>query len=122
MNMCTQYGIDNHDAFDVCYFRLVLTRTLFCASEILQGCTLHVRRLCETASGSLTGLGEGQEAILLVTLDRKMCHTLDQFMDSQKQQIDVSLQKLQALRAKVVDLVWEACAVSTKLLLYPCVL
>ena len=35
--------------------KMVLFKTLFTANEVLQGCTLHIRSLCEAASSSRTG-------------------------------------------------------------------
>ena len=48
-----------------------LTKTLFAANEILQGCLLHVRSLCEAASGSLTG----KECEIVVKFDMILCRT-----------------------------------------------
>lgn len=90
--------------------RAVLYKTLFMANEILQGCLVHVRKLCEAASGSLTGLGEGEHAISLVSLDKSRTLTLEEFMSMQEQQGDKALKQLNALRDKIINLVWESCA------------
>ena len=74
---------------------------------------LHVRRLCEAASGSLTGVGEGEDAISLVRLDKSATLTLSEFLENQRTQAETALQQLKALRGKIVELVWEACAVSS---------
>ena len=87
-------------------------KSLFMANEILQGCLVHVRKLCESASGSLTGLGEGEHAISLVSLDKSQTLTLEDFMSIQAQQGDKALKQLNALRDKIINLVWESCAVS----------
>lgn len=101
------------DCIYVCtYFRAILYKSLFMANEILQGCLVHVRKLCESASGSLTGLGEGEHAISLVSLDKSQTLTLEDFMSIQAQQGDKALKQLNALRDKIINLVWESCAVS----------
>lgn len=99
------------------FLRAVLYKTLFMANEILQGCLVHVRKLCEAASGSLTGLGEGEHAISLVSLDKSRTLTLEKFMSMQEQQGDKALKQLNALRDKIINLVWESCAVSFVVLL-----
>ena len=71
-----------------------------------------MRKLCESASGSLTGLGEGEHAISLVSLDKSQTLTLEDFMSIQAQQGDKALKQLNALREKIINLVWESCAVS----------
>lgn len=93
--------------------KFVLHKILFCANEILQGCLLHVRSLCERASGSLTGYGVGENAIVLLDLKRKDCITLGEFISHQRVQGDIALKQLKAIENSVTDLVFEACAVST---------
>ena len=95
----------------------VLYKTLFLANEVLQGCLLHVRGLCESAAGSLTGEGVGSGAVSLVTLDTQTTFTLSDFLQAQQTQNEVALTQLKALRAHAVELVWEACAVSFHILL-----
>ena len=73
---------------------------------------MHVRKLCEYASGSLSGLGEGESAITLIRLDKQKTLTLVEFMDEQKDQGAVALKQLNSLRENIIDLVWESCAVS----------
>ncbi|XP_019625905.1 PREDICTED: LOW QUALITY PROTEIN: dynein heavy chain 6, axonemal-like [Branchiostoma belcheri] len=90
--------------------RTVLQNTLFCANDLLQRCLLHIRDLCEAASSSRTGLGESGSAILLVHLDRTQTLTLQDFCKVQQDQCNLSLQQLNTLRRKVVQLVWDACA------------
>ena len=92
--------------------RVVLHRTLFKSNEVLMGCLLHVRALCEAASSSANGLGEGEAAISLVKVDHTVTLTLAQFLDSQKQQGETALKQLNALRDSVVEIVWRACVVS----------
>ena len=89
-------------------------KQLFVANEILQGCLLHVRGLCETASSSATGYGTGDSAITLVNLDKTTTLTLKEFIDQQILAKKKALKKLAALRKKVVDIVWESCAVREK--------
>eukprot|EP00058_Branchiostoma_floridae_P021106 XP_002606596.1 hypothetical protein BRAFLDRAFT_72653 [Branchiostoma floridae] len=80
------------------------------ASYVTLRCLLHIRDLCEAASSSRTGLGESGSAILLVRLDRSQTLTLADFCRVQQDQCDRSLQQLNTLRRKVVQLVWDACA------------
>ena len=87
--------------------------TLFAANEVLQGCLLHVRDLCEAASGSLSGEGISGAAISLVKLDKGVTLTLDEFVTAQEMQAEYALGQLTALRDKVVDIVWESCTVSS---------
>lgn len=89
-----------------------MSRTLFCANEVLQGALVHVRSLCEAASGSLTGVGEGAAAISLVRLDKTFTPTLDQFVATQQEQGLAALAMLAALHDTVVDIVGQACGVS----------
>ena len=74
-----------------------------------------MRSLCEAASGSLTGLGEGEAAITLVKLNKLQTTTLEEFISMQEEQGSYALNQLKALRDKVIDLVWESCAVSVSL-------
>ena len=85
------------------------------ADEILQGCLLHVRSLCEAASSTHDGFGEGDSAIQLVKLDKTVTLTLEEFMERQRAQCDYGLEQLQSLRNKVVEIVWESCAVSCQI-------
>ncbi|KAK3092231.1 hypothetical protein FSP39_000084 [Pinctada imbricata] len=87
-----------------------LCKTLFVANEILQGCLVHVRKLCEYASGSLSGLGEGQSAVSLLRLDKHRTLTLTEFIEVQADQGKVALKQLNDLRQSIIDLVWESCA------------
>jgi len=87
-------------------------KTLFVANEVLQGCLIHVRGLCEYASSSRDGIGEGDSAIILVSLDRSKTLTLEDFKNVQFQQGKIALQQLNTFRKKIIDIVWESCAVS----------
>ncbi|XP_064622088.1 dynein axonemal heavy chain 6-like isoform X2 [Lineus longissimus] len=87
----------------------ILTKRLFTANEILQGCILHVRGMCEAASGSLDGFGTGHAAIILVNVDKSIMQTLPEFMEVQRKQGEHALEQLNALRKNVVDVVWESC-------------
>lgn len=97
--------------YNISLFRGLLCKRLFLANEVLQGCLLHVRGLCEAASCSTDGLGVGHSAISLVNLDRSQTLTLKQFMEAQKIHGDAALKKINALRDKIVSIVWESCAV-----------
>ncbi|KAJ8308269.1 hypothetical protein KUTeg_013143 [Tegillarca granosa] len=75
-----------------------------------KGCLIHVRGLCEAASGSLTGVGQGDSAISLIKLDRTQTFTLTEFKDIQQKQGAFALEQLNMLRNKIIDIVWESCA------------
>lgn len=94
------------------FFRNKLYKTLFVANEVLQGCLIHVRSLCEAASGSLTGTGKGDSAVSLIKLDKSLTLTLEEFKDVQQGQNDAAWKQLNALRDKIIDIAWESCAVS----------
>lgn len=98
--------------YDIFHFSTVIYKTLFVANEVLQGCLIHVRGLCEAASGSLTGVGQGDSAICLIKLDRTQTFTLTEFKEIQQKQGGLALEQLNVLRSKIIDIVWESCAVS----------
>ena len=95
------------------YFRLTLGKQLFIGNEVLQGCLIHVRSLCEAASGSLTGQGHGESAVSLIKLDKSVTLTLEKFKEVQRQQNEYALKQLNALRDKIIEIAWESCAVSS---------
>lgn len=82
------------------------------ANEVLQGCLIHVRSLCEAASGSLTGVGKGDSAVSLIKLDKSLTLTLEEFKVVQEEQTEIAWKQLSALRDKMIDIAWESCAVS----------
>ncbi|XP_077989551.1 dynein axonemal heavy chain 6-like [Glandiceps talaboti] len=90
--------------------KTLMTKQLFAANEILQRSLLYIRGMCETASSSLTGVGTGEKAISLISLDKHTTLILDEFCDIQAQQCDTALTQLNKLRNKVVKLTWESCA------------
>ncbi|OWF46435.1 Dynein heavy chain 6, axonemal [Mizuhopecten yessoensis] len=90
--------------------KVVLYKSLFVANEVLQGCLIHVRSLCEAACGSNRGIGEGESAVSLISMDRSTILTLQEFRDIQEKQGKLALVKLNALRRKIIDIVWESCA------------
>ena len=57
------------------------------------------------------GVGEGMAAISLVKLDKNITVTLDEFLTLQQEQSEYALMQLNCVREKVVELVWESCAV-----------
>lgn len=81
------------------------------ANEVLQGCLIHIRSVCEAASGSLTGVGKGDSAISLIKLDKSLTLTLDGFKEVQLAQNDGAWKQLSTLRDKIIDIAWESCAV-----------
>ena len=93
-------------------FRVTLGKRLFIGNEVLQGCLIHVRSLCEAASGSLTGEGLGENAVSLIRLDKTVTLTLQEFKNVQRKQNEYALKQLNALRDKIIEIAWESCAVS----------
>lgn len=70
---------------------------------------LHVRDLCERASGSKTGLGEGRHAILMVKIDPNSTHSLGDFSRIQYEQIDHAFNKLKLIQQEVINLAYVSC-------------
>lgn len=87
-------------------------KQLFVANEVLQGCLIHVRSLLEAASSSRDGLGDADSGICLVVLDKTATLTLEEFKLIQANQAQNAVDQLQTLRNKIIDIVWESCAVS----------
>lgn len=81
-------------------------RTLFSANEVFQKTLLHVRNLCERASDSKTGLGEGENAILMVKLDPNLTYSLEDFSRIQHEQIDKAYNKLNLIQQEVINLAY----------------
>ena len=92
--------------------RVVLHRILFNSNEVLLGCLLHIRSLCETASSSTDGLGRGDAAVSLIRVDCSVTWTLTEFLDAQRLQRETALKQLTTLWDTVIDIVWQACVVS----------
>ncbi|CAL1542609.1 unnamed protein product, partial [Lymnaea stagnalis] len=86
-----------------------LYRSLFIANEVLQGCLIHVRSLCESAR-NITKDGTTSSLISFVDLDSSLTLTLHEFEARQKSRCDKGLQQLSALREKIIEIVWESCA------------
>ncbi|XP_074663059.1 dynein axonemal heavy chain 6-like [Tubulanus polymorphus] len=89
---------------------VVMKKQLFCANEILQGCLMHIRALCESACGSLRGEGTADSAVSLFTLNKDVTLTLTEFISLESAQCEKSLQQLRNLQNVIVSLVWETCA------------
>ena len=83
-----------------------LIRNLFTANEVFQRVLLHIRNLCERASGSKTGLGEDLHGITMVKFDASVTHTLQDFTRIQYEQIDLALEKLRAIKKEVIELAY----------------
>ncbi|PFX28824.1 Dynein heavy chain 1, axonemal [Stylophora pistillata] len=92
-----------------CSSRSEVVSSLFSATEASQQAILLVRALCEKASSSITGLGEGEEGICLLHVDPQKTFTLKEFVDAQTKQAQEAKEKLTALRVKVLEIVKEAC-------------
>ncbi|XP_067943512.1 dynein axonemal heavy chain 6-like [Watersipora subatra] len=94
----------------------LLTKRLFLANEVLQGCLLHVQSICEAASSSLTGYGTKDSGILLVDVDKNRTYTLSDFASIQSSASKKGSEALLALRKQIVLIVWESCAVLARLI------
>jgi len=101
-----------------CY-RNKLYKSLFVANEVLQGCLIHVRSICEAASGSLTGTGKGDSAVSLLKLDKSLTLTLENFKHVQEEQTDFAWKQLSTIRDKIIDIAWESCAVGSSFTIQP---
>ena len=89
-----------------------LTRALFPANQVLQGCLLHVRSLCEAASGGVDGNYHSTAQIVLVQLDNTQTMQLHDFVAVQQACCEAGLQRLMALRQTIVQIVWDTVSVS----------
>ena len=79
--------------------------------DIFQKAILQVRRLCEDASSSLTGIGQGDQAIALLSVQPDLTHTLEEFCHSQQVQTEEANKKILKLRKTVLGIVKNACEV-----------
>ena len=95
------------------FFRSEVDTYLFSATKASQQAILHVRALCEKACSSITGVGEGDDGICLLHTDHQTTFTLKEFVDAQTRQAQGAMEKLAALRVKVLEIVKEACEVGT---------
>ena len=80
--------------------RIDLSKKLFYANEILQGCILQLRQLIEQ-----------NENISLLRIDPGVTYSLDEFVESQLLQIDSSHHQLRYFHDAVVDIVVKTCMV-----------
>ena len=71
--------------------------------------------LCEKASSSITGVGEGDDGIVLLYSDQQKTFTLKEFEELQSKQAHEAKEKLAVLRVKVLEIVKEACEVGDPL-------
>lgn len=76
---------------------------------MFQKTLLHIRNLCERASGSKTGLGMGEHAILMVKIEPNSTHSLEDFSRIQHEQIDQAYNKLKLIQQEVINLVYVSC-------------
>ena len=61
-------------------------------------------------------IGIGDAAINLLSLDKSITYTLNDFMDIQIKQAEQAFEKITLLRNRVIELVWESCAVSISMI------
>jgi hypothetical protein len=73
---------------------------------------MHVRLLCERASGSRFGVGDGSSSIIMIKHNDKVTLTLEEFCRKQVNQINHSLDQLNSFKETVMDLVYDSCIVS----------
>merc|ERR1712058_215360 len=86
-----------------------LHKSLFIANEVLQGCLIHVRSLCESAR-SVFKDGDTSNLISLIDLDPVATLTLAEFEGRQRSRCDRALEQLNKLSESIIDIVWESCA------------
>lgn len=67
--------------------------------------------LCEKACSSKTGVGEGDDGIVLLYSNHQKTFTLKEFEEMQSKQTHEAKEKLAVLRVKVLTFVKEACEV-----------
>lgn len=71
-----------------------------------------MRKLCERASSSRDGIGEGIDAITMINYDSEQTLTLSDFESMQYLQIEIALDKLRRLKEEIMDLTYISCVVS----------
>nr|KAI8735296.1 dynein heavy chain 6; axonemal-like [Biomphalaria glabrata] len=86
-----------------------LCKSLFIANEVLQGCLIHVRSICESTKDVLKD-GSSSSLISLIELDPGATLNLEEFELRQKNRCDRALLQLNRLREQIIEIVWEACA------------
>ena len=86
-------------------------KNLFTTNEVLLGCLLHIRGMCESATLGVDFNGVRRSGISLIAVDRTMTLTLAQFEENQRRQRRLAESQLKALSEKVICLVWESCSV-----------
>ena len=91
--------------------RVIITRRLFASNEVFQRVLLHVRALCERASGSLTGDGVQQYAITMLRYNATDTLNLSDFQAAQNAQIAHALSQLHCLKEEVMNLTYMSCIV-----------
>ena len=89
----------------------MLRRRLFSANEVLQSVLLHVRMLCERASGSKDGAGIDEHEIIMIKYDPNGTLNLDEFKRSQDIQIDIAYNKLKGVKEEIMNLAYVSCIV-----------
>uniref|UniRef100_A0A8C7BDD1 Dynein axonemal heavy chain 14 n=1 Tax=Neovison vison TaxID=452646 RepID=A0A8C7BDD1_NEOVI len=84
--------------------RSFLTRHLFWADELFQGCLLYIKGLCEDAVDTKKGNNheDHPSAICLIKLDRSRTYSLDAFCKEQLQQATLALKQLEDIRHKAL--------------------
>ncbi|XP_059270029.1 dynein axonemal heavy chain 14 [Mustela nigripes] len=84
--------------------RSFLTRHLFWADELFQGCLLYIKGLCEDAVDTKKGNDheDHPSAICLIKLDRSRTYSLDAFCKEQLQQATLALKQLEDIRHKAL--------------------
>jgi hypothetical protein len=90
-----------------------LQRRLFSANEVFQSVLLHVKMLTERASGSVDGIGIGDEAIIMIKYDTNMIYAMEDFKILQYNQIDLAVEKLKLLKEEIIKITYISCIVRT---------
>ena len=88
---------------------------MFSANEIFQSVLLHVRAMCEKASGSKTSITLNENEITMLKYDPNVTLTLKDFNKVQENQINLALNQLRAIKDEVMDLCYVSCVVKLKL-------
>jgi hypothetical protein len=93
--------------------RNTLKRRLFCANEVFQSVLMHVRMLCERASGSRYGVGDGQGSIIMIKYNDRLTYSLEEFCTQQQNQIGHALKQLTSFKETAMELIYDSCIVSS---------
>ncbi|KAM4770854.1 dynein axonemal heavy chain 14 [Rhinophrynus dorsalis] len=85
--------------------KTIMLQQLFLADELFQGCLLYFQSVCEEVVNIQPGRTPGDLAIQFVKIDEFRTYTLTEFCDLQSQQCTLALEKIGALRGRILSVI-----------------